>query len=460
MKNRFYSTTVSFLLALVASNYVNAQGPNPSYYYLSATDLPWAEFYIHQAGGSQTKIPFLPAINMENGGPTGIGQYTKDVDLDVPIVFVGNGIVEEGGWDSYQGQKLDYSKGDIDVSGKIVLLCYDFPDSVTQANNEKISIAQRVAEAANRNAAGVILFSHKKKYPFLRLRPVVDPDIGDIPVISITMESAKEILSSSYMYGGESIIDKWLETGTTSSMELLANAKLKIQGKFDRIDTKHFSISFRKEAIPVSQMEQLSEINEKSLEFLFDYFKEFDLQWEKLHIGYFAGYDSKTFYTRHWGHGLACPAGVFSVLRGDELNYSTAVHENMHILAFLNWKGSSSFMNEGIGRFAEAMATDKNKNHIKTLEYLKNEQLFPVKEMLTFHVGMPGLETEVGYPASGSFIGYLTDKYGFKSVTRALKLESRSDEEKLEKDTWIEVYGTSIQELDQDWRRWLLKSFN
>ena len=461
MKTKFYYSTVLILLALLASINVSAQGPSRSYYYLATTDLPWAECFIHQAGGSQTKIPFLPAINMETIGPCGIGRYTKDINLDVPIVFVGNGIVKEGEWDSYQGKRPDYSIGDLDVSGKLVMLCYDFPDSITQVIKEDISIAQRVAEAASRNAAGVILFSHETQYPWVRLSPYENQDFSDIPVICVTMESAKNILSSFYIYGGESIIDKWLETGTTMSMELSCNAKLKLRGKFDRIDTKNFSISFRKDVIPVAQMEQLSETNKKSLEFLFEYFKDLDnLTWEKQHIGYFAGYDSKIFYTRHWGAGLASSAGVFSVLRGEALDYGTAVHENMHILAFQNWKGSSSFMNEGIGRFAEAMATDKNKNHIKALEYLKNEQLYPVKEMLTFHIGMPGLETEVGYPASGSFIGYLADEYGFKSVTRALKLESRSDEEKLEKDTWVEVYGKSIQELDQDWRRWLLKSFN
>jgi len=244
-------------------------------------------------------------------------------------------------------------------------------------------------------------------------------------------------------------------------MELLCNSKIRLQGKFDLIDSHNFSISFRKEAIPVSQIEELVEINEKSLEFLFEYFKEFNnLRWEKLHINYFAGYDSKIFYTRHWGAGFATGTGVYSVLRGDKLNYSTAVHENMHIFTYLNWEGTSSFMNEGLGKFAEAMATDKNKNHIQTLENLNNDQLFPIQELLAFHIGMPGLKTTVGYPASGSFIGYLVEEYGFKSVTKALKLESRSDEEKLEKDTWVEVYGKSVQELDKDWRKWLQKKFN
>jgi len=57
----------------------------------------------------------------------------------------------------------------------------------------------------------------------------------------------------------------------------------------------------------------------------------------------------------------------------DLLNYGLAVHENTHTLINSNWSNSStSFLNEGIAKYTEALATDKDKNHLMTIEFLKN----------------------------------------------------------------------------------------
>lgn len=454
-----YSNTIcSFMLILFAVYSVNAQGPGRSYYYDPATELPWAECYLYQPGGSQQKIPFLPTTDLGTRAPTGIGKYAEDVDVDAPLVFIGNGIVKDGAWNSYHGRRLDYTIGDIDVAGKVVLFCYDFPDHIETSMEEEIPVGNRIAESASRNAAAVILFSHQQDYPFVCINSRKESDIGNIPVISITRQSARNILTSADYYDGATVFEKWEESGKTLSMELISNIKIKIKGKFDRIDTKHFTIGFRKEVVPAEEMRRLSRTNEKALVFLFDCFKAFDpLRWEKLYIGYFRGYDEKTYYTRHWGHGLACDAGVFSVLRGAVVDYGTAVHENMHILTYMNWGHSSSFMVEGLGKFAEAKATDKDENHRRTLQYLIDGQLFPVEEMLEFNIGMPGLKTDVGYPASGSFIGFLADEFGLKLVIEVLKLEARSSKDKEEKDTWRQLFGKSVSELDDEWREWLRK---
>ena len=442
---------------LLFSLAAHAQGPNPSYYYHPATELPWAECYVHQPGGSQQRIPFLPVIDWKTRAPTGAGKYMEDVEVDAQLVFAGNGIVQEDGWNSYNGQRLDYTLGEIDVAGKAVLFCYDSPDSIEASLKNQITVGRRIADAASRNAAAVILFSHQKDYPFLRIDSRRETGVGNIPVISITMQSAVDIRSSAWLFGGESVFEKWAESGKTNSMELITRIQLRFKGDFDNIETDHFTVQFRDEVIPREEMERLSHLNEKSLQFLLDCFQELEhIQWQKLFIGYFNGYDSKTFYTHHWGHGLACDAGVFSVLRGGALDLGTAVHENTHILTYQNWGGSSSFMNEGIAKYTEALATDKNINHKKTVAFLKDGLLFPLEEMLSFKIGVTGIKTDVGYPASGSFIGFLAEEFGLKSVIEALQLESRSDEEKEAKDTWIQVCGKTVSELDQEWRDWLM----
>ena len=446
-------------IVLLFSLAAHAQGPSRSYYFHPATELSWAECTMHQPGGSQQKIPFMSAVDWATRAPTGIGKYTGDVDVDAPLVFIGNGIVHENGWNSYHGRRLDYVLGDIDVTGKAVLFCTDFPDSIEVGLEEKMSIERRIAEAASRHAAAVLLFSHRWDYPFVGVDSRKESGIGNVPVISITEPSAADILSSAGEDGAK-ILEDWEVSGKTRSLALISRVRLRIRGRFENIDTEHFSIRFRKDRIPEKDMEVLSEVNEKALQFLFKTFRDVEgIRWDKLMVVYFSGYDSKYFYTHHRGHGMACDAGVFNVYRGGALDFGLAVHENTHSLTYLNWGGSSSFMDEGMAKYTEALATDKDSNHRETVQFLKDGVLFPLEEMLAFSIGVSGIKTNVGYPASGSFVGFLVDRYGLESVKAVYILEGRSEEAKKTKDTWTEVFGKFVSEMDREWRDWLLKNY-
>ena len=82
-----------------------AQGPRISYYYNPLTNLGWAKCHIFQMGGSRQTVPFLPVVNDAfYHAPLGTDNYQKDVAVEGPIVFVGNGIIKAGAWDSYAGQ--------------------------------------------------------------------------------------------------------------------------------------------------------------------------------------------------------------------------------------------------------------------------------------------------------------------------------------------------------------------
>lgn len=94
------------------------------------------------------------------------------------------------------GRSLDYFIGDLDVKGKIVLFCYDFPDHFEDQTSKDNSLEKRISEAASRGAAGVILFSLQKKFPFLYVRYQKKETIPDIPAITITKDSAMAILES------------------------------------------------------------------------------------------------------------------------------------------------------------------------------------------------------------------------------------------------------------------------
>jgi uncharacterized protein (DUF3820 family) len=434
-----------------------AQGPKTSYYYHQATELPFAECYVYQQGGSRQKIPFLPVVSSR--APLGSHRYSKDISVKAPVVFVGNGVVKENIWNSYVGRRYNYTSGEIDITGKAVMFCYDFPDNIEAQLKGKVPLEARISEAALRKASAVILFSWKTEYPFLYLHYEKESGMPDIPVITITKESAVNILESSGLGKGE-VFEEWKESGKPQSLELISRIELRIDSNFEEVETGHFLIRFRKNEFPKEKMEELAQVNEKSLKFLFDVFKE-ELKWKKQLTVYFRDFDSKIFYTRHWGWGKSDEAGVFMIFLESARDYGIAVHENTHSLTNLNWSGdSTSFLTEGIAKYTEALATEKNKNHLATIKFLKDGNLFPLEEMVAFTIGISGLKTMVAYPASGSFTGFLIDTYGLKSFKKVFILEARPVEDKNKENSWRKAYGKSLLDLEKEWLSWLVRKYN
>jgi hypothetical protein len=442
---------------------IEAQGPTVPYYYLASTELPWAECYAYMEGGSRQKIPFLPVISGRFwNAPLGTGNYSKDVAVDAPLVFIGNGVIKDNVWNCYSGRRLNYTLGDIDVAGKVVMFCPDFPDKLEETLKAEVPLTRRISEAAARKAAAVIVFSYQNEAPFLYANYEREADIPDIPVITITRNSAINIMLMDSRTEGEALIKKWLESREPAqSVELISRIKLRIRGNFDKVETKNFLIRFRAEGISKEEIKRLLEVNEKSLSFLFNCFKEDkELKWKKFFTVYFRDFDSKLFYTHHWGWGKASDEGVFMIYKGGVPDFGLAVHENMHILTDLNWGDSTSFLSEGCGKYTEALATEKDKNHLQTIHYLKENKLFPLEEMVKFQIGPAGLKTEVGYPASGSLVAFLIETYGLQAFKNVYPLEGRSPQEKEKADSWQKAFGKSLQELEKEWLNWLARKFS
>lgn len=450
------------LCALILVPQIQAQGPLVSYYYHPAAELNFAECYVYMEGGTRRKIRFLPVISMNfQRAPLGIQNYQKDIDIRGQLVFTGSGIILDEKRNDYRGRKENYTMGEIDVLEKIVLFSIQCKDSLKKQYEEKVSLEYRIAEAEKRGAAAVVLFSRKEDYPFLYVQYNSEEHIPRIPVITITKSSFCQIMTSTGK-NGESILEDWEKEGKLPlSQVLISKLSLKIKGDFGRIENDHFLFCFRENYIPREQMTMLVELNEKAVQFIFNYFSPMEKPvWKKKMNVYFRDYDSKLFYTHHWGRGLASHEGVFMVHQGEIPDFGLAVHENTHLYTDENWgEETSSFMSEGIAKHLEALAEDKNKNHLAVIEFLKNQELFPLEELLIHQIGMTGMKTTVGYPAAGSFAGFLINSYGKEKFRKAYILEGRSREEKDKKNTWQEVYEKDIQTLESQWLKWLVDEY-
>jgi hypothetical protein len=438
-----------------------AQGPHVSFYYHPETDLPWARAVLHQGGGATQKIPFLPVVNSTHFlAPLGTGNLTRDVAVDAPLVFLGNGLSVEGEWDSYIGRRLDGSLGEIDVAGKIVLFSYDAPDDQQDRLGRSFPLERRITEAARRDAAAVVLFSSSREPPFLVVDYPAPSEIPDIPAITVTRQTAIDILAASGAFAS-TFLEEWAsKRAPPQSRELITSMRIGFAGAFGRIETDNFTLVYPPGAYSDDDMREIARLNEHSLVFLMENLRgDVPLKWDPLVTVSFPGFDSKLFYTRHWGRGLASAMGIFNVFEGGVPDWGLVVHENAHILTGLNWGSTTSFLSEGIATHLEALATDRESNHERTVHYLVSGQLFPLDELITFDIGQEGLKTHVAYPAAGSFTGFLIETYGLQRFREAYALEARTFEERERDDTWVRAFGKELQNLEMEWLGWLSERY-
>lgn len=422
---------------------VMAQGPSLSYFYDPATELSWGECLAYQPGGSRQKIPSIPAVIGDPvRAPSGTRGYTTDIAFDGPLVFLGDGIVGNDRADPYEG---------LNAQGAVVLMSLDAPE---QAGDLGL-LERRVMNAVDRGAIAVVVFplENKTRSPVLRLEAF--PGFRDlVPVISVSHETATRILVSGSPIA-DSLLRDWQERAKPPPSEsMTVRLKCSFTGRFKRVDTPRFSIRYRDDAFTEREISEVARANEESVTFLLELFEPEELHWTKVPTTYFRGFDSKVFYTRHWGAGLATSTGSFLVYEGAP-DFGLIVHENAHTLLDRNWGETISFLSEGVGKYAEAQATDPITNHRDTYAYLQAGKWFPLEEMVTFSIGKPGLETEVGYSAAGSFVGYLIDAHGLAAFKRICRLEGERIGVEGTQSSWEQVYGKGLDQLENAWIFWL-----
>jgi len=432
-------TTAFIFLSIICQSF--SQCPDREYYYSPETDLPWASCYVYHAGGSKTKIPFLPAIYNKQA-PQGTSCFTKDIALDLRMVFVGDGKVLAPDYDPYKN---------IDFTGKAVLICTFFPDTLNKKIKDKVETFDCINQAVKHGASAVVIADfNQSPYNYRFGEEYVNKEI---PLIVIDKRGADKILHSAGK-NPEELYNQWMLTGKFTPQELICNIKIDLKGRFNHLEKSNFTYYYPFESFNPNDIEALSEENDRSVDFLIGLFEKMELKWDETMTVYFPGYDIKSFYTLHCGRGLANEMGVFMVLENTRQEYKLIVHENAHKLFSDNLGDNTSFISEGIGMYSEAEATDKMANHITTLNYLKQQKLFPLERMMNFNIGQIPEETAIGYPAAGSFIGFIIDVYGMELFKKLYMHKHSTVEDRRAR--WNNVYGKTLEDLELEWHKWLL----
>lgn len=309
--------TAFFFLGAICQSF--SQCPDRGYFYSAETELPWASCFVYHAGGSKTKIPFLPAI-YDKQAPFGTSCFTKDIAIDLNIVFAGDGKVLDPQFNPYNN---------INVSGKVILICNNFPDTLNNKIKGKIGIPDCINQAIKHGAKAVVIADFNQvPFSYKISKEYID---SEIPVIVIDKKGVYKILQSAGK-NPEDLFNQWESTGEFTSQELICKIKIDMQGRFNQIIKSNFNYYYPKEGFSQQDIEPLLGENDKAVNFLIGLYKGIGLKWNKTLTVYFPGYDIKTFYTLHCGRGLANEKGVFIVLDTTQQEYRLNVHENAHKL--------------------------------------------------------------------------------------------------------------------------------
>lgn len=428
MKTQVLRIICSISLFVISIS-VSAQGPQLSYFHNTSTQLPWASCYIYFEKGSKQKIGFFPVINEKTNAPMGIENYSKDVNIDKGLIFLNVNLADT----------LNSNIENMMIEDKIIML-YNYSSNTQGSSPLTNLLEEKIIYAIDKKAAAIVVISKDNSYPLFTVNLE-----KEIPVITITNKTAEAIFSSTGINYSE--ISKKNVNKITSLIGLPVNIKLHIDGEFSCIESERFNYRYLSNLLTQAEINQQKSINEKSVDFLLGLFKELKFEWSKENIYYFSNYDSKIFYTGYWGIGFSCDIGVYNVLFNTDASYSLSVHENTHSMLRKNSLTFNSFFNEGIARYAEAIATDKDLNNKKTFDLLTNGKLLSLEKMLEFNIGNNLNETEIAYPASGSFTEFLIEKYGLKII---LKLNEKTNS----------FSKRDLINNEEEWLSWLKKKYN
>ena len=435
--NFLWQCTLVVVLIFAASTNAFAQGPSPSYFHDLGSQIPWAECAAYQPGGSSQKIPFIPAIvTAPVRAPAGTQGYSRDVQFDSHLVFIGEGVAEtESDTDSVP-----------DLDGSVALMALQSTSSAT--------FEERVMMLARKGAVAVAVFPKDKRVFYPVLKPELMKEFEDlVPVIGLSHDTARRLFEA-HSPLGEQDLQRWMEGGEAPRLgRMVPRLRCYFEGRFRRLESPNIVLLSRQSATDEVEAAELLRLNERSVASILDTFDGTGVTWTKTPAVYFKGYDAKVFYTRHWGAGFADATGSY-LLNSERPDFGLVVHEHTHSLFDRSWGETVSFLAEGLAMYAQAQATDPMMCHQKTRELREAGVSVPLEKLLGHEIGTPGQATDFGYPAAGSFIEFLLHQGGLSKFEKLYR-EARPSPDVDLGDLLLAIYGATPSELEAAWISWL-----
>lgn len=430
MKRYLCSSIVAFSLVFCQSVFVKtlmAQVPPNSFYHDRSSILPYAKLTATREDGSKNQIPFTLLI--VNKSPTGISDFSNDIDLYGKLVFAGNGIV-----DPRANQNI---YGNYNLAGRIPLIVYNYPLDFQSRIGEKSDLHVRAYEAEIRGATALVVFgfpdSDGWKSPFVELPETIPPI--SIPVVLISFSEADALLRSSDIELDSKGRD--METVIPDTpLELPVDININIKGDFESIISDHFTINYLPGLLNSRRMSRYVNDMESAVTYSSEFLKLDSLENLSINTTYFPDYTSLRFYTnisKNNSMDYDKRYEVFSVIQG--LSHPIQ-NEYYHIVSDISttvlikaFGVKDTYISAGFGSMLGDNAAGSSGSDINrlTAQWISEGQIIPLASIFIEPDYGITPESEKLIIETGSFLKFLYLNYGFDKFRKTLVEISKAD---------------------------------
>lgn len=249
---------------------------------------------------------------------------------------------------------------------------------------------------------------------------------------------------------------KWLLIGLVlllmqSCSWLPQSRELSMHGEWLQTESEHYVYYYRPNSAAETDIDQIKTEQERVFARLNEILGTNYNQ--KIHVYIFndladAGFTDKT--------GQAFPImNTIEVIYGKD-GYTIgkpgiSAHEVTHIITFNGWGPTDSRMlSEGIAVYMEYATIDKKGNNSGMHMFISSlTSAGELPDITSLAKNFDKYSTDISYPVSGSFVGYLVGKYGMKKY-RTLFIEGRSDHFVSD---FERIYGIALSNVESAWRQ-------
>ncbi|KYK31747.1 MAG: hypothetical protein AYK19_16400 [Theionarchaea archaeon DG-70-1] len=216
---------------------------------------------------------------------------------------------------------------------------------------------------------------------------------------------------------------------------------------WNTVKTEHYVFHYRPGSLAEKEIDYIAELQELSYTKIVGIMDvEFD---EPIHYYLYSSRWDILYSTGDRGAGLANPLTHEVHALYMEGWKAVGPHEDTHVIAYWSLGNPPPFLQEGLAVFM--MGTWWGRPlHEWGREFLEEEKLIPVKPLL-ISVSFQKYDTRITYPQSGSFTKYVIDVYG---IEKFKEVYSQAHDENI-KVLFEDVYGKSIDELEEEWITYL-----
>ena len=130
-------------------------------------------------------------------------------------------------------------------------------------------------------------------------------------------------------------------------------------------------------------------------------------------------------------------------------------HAIAHVL--LNKIGPSiPFLAEGMAVYVtHPSSSDDVHQHAR--ELVKASELIPINKLLAPR-DFEGFPSQTAHAQAGSFVGFLVERHGIESFKKLYPCDDAATAKEKLPERFRQIYGHSLEDVEQAWRAFLLKS--